>query len=1064
MFQETSNKYEFKYLTSDIKSHGLKHVYLPPVPAHDKILFKKENKFVRPTPSEGLAKAMKQQQIYADPSSPLFNPDFKNPMSHQIQQWEDTEWERTTDGIWFWKNGKPIFLTPFHYWYLTAWLTYFGHPLFRTSDLEICYALQYCEEDPDCYGMLLNTIRRYGKSSIMGAWIVYRTTRNYNHYAGMQGEKTTKIAPFYQQMVLKPFRKLPYYFKPTFDTNSTQAKEIRLEKSRTRGSVSKKARIAELQNDVEELESVIDYRASGEGEYDGSILNSYVGEEPGKCHPKGTKVRLFNGELKNVEDIVIGDQLRGDDNIPRDVLNTGHGVGKIFKITPNSKGEPWYVNEHHIISCKVSGGTPFKGYKKGDVVNISLKTYFSLSPKKQAHLMCYRVGVEYSAKLHGIHPYLLGLWLGDGSQMAAQITNEDQVVVDWLNKHYSISTARSKGKAQSIYIRGELINWLKTYQLYKNKHIPNRYLIDSRENRLQLLAGLIDTDGHRCVKPDRPNQRYYEITQKRKDLAYQIRELCLSLGFYASIYSKIATMKRKDGTVYRSTVYRVSIYGHDLYEIPCLIERKKMPRNLSTYNAKDPMVYGFKVEYDRIDDYYGFNIDGNHLYLLEDYIVTHNTLEANINERWKIVKPCLRKGRSIRGKAFMGTTVEFMDVTNKGGKAYKKLFYESDFGERGKDGRTTSGLYAFFLPGDCAYEDFLDEFGDPLREDAKQSILLERETVKNNPKDLSDLIRKYPLYVKEIFYISTDRCVFNAQILQDRLSDLNMNTTPLADKVEFYWQNNVRFSKVLWRHNPQFGWAHVTELLEKADANRVVTKSVKSIIKYFPEGNEKHRAGVDPVDHGVVVEGKSGDEEMVTTRRSRPVMFVKRMYDTAIDGPLNQEILEERARIKYPYKTNKRILMMDARPYDPNVYYERALMICWFYGCSVQVEDQKPGLKNWFYLNNCEGFLQQKYVPISDTKKKNPYTEGTPASTLSINEYTDALAYDIEYFGHNECFKELLEDLLLFNPKKTTEYDYSVAAGWTELACKIRQRMEVKKLIDIKDLMPMFDESGMPVN
>jgi hypothetical protein len=453
-------------------------------------------------------------------------------------------------------------------------------------------------------------------------------------------------------------------------------------------------------------------------------------------------------------------------------------------------------------------------------------------------------------------------------------------------------------------------------------------------------------------------------------------------------------------------------------------------------------------------------------YVLNSYIGEEpgKTLEANINERWKIVKPCLRKGRAIRGKAFMGTTVEFMDVTNKGGKAYKKLFYESDFGDRGKDGRTKSGLYAFFLPGDCAYEDFLDEWGFPMREQAKQSILLEREAVKDNPKDHSDLVRKYPLYVKEIFYISTDRCVFNATILQDRLSDINMSAIPFVSKVEFYWEGGVRFSKVLCRHNPIMGWAQVSTLPPPEECNKVSSRIVGGQRKYSPEGDDNHRAGVDPVDHGVVIEGRGGDEEMATTRRSRPVMFVKRMYDSTIDGPMHQEILEQRAKDKFPYKTNQYVLMMDTRPNDPNVMYERALMICWFYGCSVQVEDQKPGLKNWFHLYDCENFLQQKYVAISDTKKQNTFLEGTPASTLSINEYTDAKAFYIEYFGHTIPFRELIEDDLVFNPKKTTEFDYSVASGWVELACKIRPKKAPLVYLDVGEFLPMFDREGMIVN
>lgn len=721
MFQKTGNPYVFKFLQTGITGPGIPCVYLPELPSEDKILFKKEQKFIRPEMPEHLKKEVKKWRLKLDESSNHYDPDYVSPYAFEIQHWEDTEWERSTDGVWFWNNGTPTYITGFYYWYLTAWQTYFGYPIFRVSDVEITYWIQYWEEDPDCYGGLLNTIRRYGKSSLMGGWATYRTTRNYNHYCGMQGEKDDKIAKFYTQMILQPFKKLPYYYKPLFDTNTQQKSEIRFERSAVRG---KKAATQDLDEDNESLESIIEYRPSGESEYDGYILNSYVSEEPGKL------------------------------------------------------------------------------------------------------------------------------------------------------------------------------------------------------------------------------------------------------------------------------------------------------------------------------------------------------LNANIYERWKIVKPCLRKGRAIRGKSFQGTTVEFMDVTNKGGKAYKKLFYDSDFDDRGPDGRTKTGLYAAFLPGDCAYEDFLDDWGFPMREAAKNSILTERESSKNNPKDHSDLIRKYPLYIKEIFYINTDKCVFNATILQDRLSIINMSKEPLTSKFDVFWENGKRFTKVKWRHNPVNGFAQACWLPDKEDEMNLTSKKIiGGVEKFFPANTAKFGAGVDPVDHRLIIEGKSsGDDEVVNTRRSRPVMFIKRKYDSSIDGVYDQALLEKRRDEKYPYKTNRNVVMMDTRTSDPFVYYERALMLAWLFGCEVQVEDQKPGLKNYFYLNNCEGFLQGTYVPESNTKRINPYSEGTPASTLMINEYTEAKAWSIEYFGHCICFREQIEDDLVFNPRKTTEHDYSVADGWTDLACKMAPKNKPKPKAKIESFLPMVDQFGNPMN
>lgn len=878
----------------------------------------------------------------------------------------------------------------------------------------------------------------------------------------MQGEDNTKIGDFYNKMILSPFYKLPYYFQPRYDTNTLQKKGIVFSDPPRRGK-RKKIKSGEV------LNSSIEYRTSEAGKYDQAVLHTFVNEEPGKCHPAGTKIRMFDGSVKNVEDIQIGDQVRGDDNEPRVVLNTGNGYGKIYKIQPVSKANPWYVNEDHILSCKISSSDLFKGLKKGDVINLDINNYLSRTPNNRKHLMCYRVGVEYPHRYHHIDPYFLGIWLGDGSHSDRSVASMDFEIVDWLRSYaikmnYKFSEVET-GERCKVYRVGNGKNGIRNVfqqkHLLGNKHIPKDYMIDSRENRLKLLAGLLDTDGCRDL---RKGARSYEITQKRKKLAEQIQELCRSLGFQASFNPKKATMKRKDGTRYECEVYRVNIFGRQLHEIPCLIERKKMPPLGSTWNVKDPSVYGFKIEYDRDDYYYGFNITGNRLYLLEDYTVTHNTLACNIDQRWRTVKPCLRRGKFIRGKAFFGTTCEFMDVVDKGGRAYKKLCYESDYNVRGKDGRTRSGLYAALMPGDCILEGFIDEYGFPQRDAARQWILDERDAVRDNPKDYSELVRKYALNWNEFFFINAERCEFNATILQDRVATLQGTVGSTVRRCNLSWENGVRFSRIVISDDPDNGWAKFGSLIDKELFNNVGQRQENGRTVYFPKNDSIFASGVDPIDHGVVVQTQIKGDEFTSYRRSRPVLFVKRKYDSSIDGQLNQDLLEQRAREKYPYKTGRYVFMMDTRPNDPNVFFERGLMILWVFGVSCNVENQKPGFINWLKNAGCGDFVLNKYVPVANRARPGDLVDGTPASTMVIQEYTSLLATDVEYFGHTYPFIEQPQDLLQFSPLNTTEYDYSVAMGNTELACIMRPKNISAPLINLEDIMPMFDRYGNPVN
>src|SRR5678816_1006645 len=109
MFQKTDNPYSFKYLITGITGPGIEQVYLPLVPSEDKILFKKENKFVLEELPEHLRKADREKNS----GKPISKQHEK-----EITEWEDKEWERSENGIFFWNNGIITYITGFYYWVL----------------------------------------------------------------------------------------------------------------------------------------------------------------------------------------------------------------------------------------------------------------------------------------------------------------------------------------------------------------------------------------------------------------------------------------------------------------------------------------------------------------------------------------------------------------------------------------------------------------------------------------------------------------------------------------------------------------------------------------------------------------------------------------------------------------------------------------------------------------------------------------------------------------------------------------------------------------------------------
>ncbi len=345
----------------------------------------------------------------------------------------------------------------------------------------------------------------------------------------------------------------------------------------------------------------------------------------GKCLAKGTKVLMYDGSLKNVESVKVGDLLMGDDSTPRKILSLAHGREEMYWVRQN-KGIDYRVNKSHILSLKRSRNE-WK-HKHGDVLNISVKEYIKKSSKFKSNYKGYKVPVKFMEKKLTIEPYFMGLWLGDGRKSDVRIATKDKEIVEYLREYakrlnlmlvkskkskkcsmYAISSGQAGGKKENPSLQAEI----RRLGLINNKHITRDYLINSTQNRLELLAGLIDSDGYYDK-----NCNGFEITQKDFNLAKDIKFLADSLGFRTSLISKMAKIKSID---FECEVYRVRIFG-DIDRVPVKIKRKRA----KAWSAKRSWNQtGISVEFDKIDEYFGFEIDGNSLFLLEDMTVTHNT-------------------------------------------------------------------------------------------------------------------------------------------------------------------------------------------------------------------------------------------------------------------------------------------------------------------------------------------------------------------------------------------------------------------------------------------------------
>ncbi len=391
------------------------------------------------------------------------------------------------------------------------------------------------------------------------------------------------------------------------------------------------------------------------------------------CEDPNTKVIMHDLTIKLLKDIKVGDKVMGDDFAPRTVLSTKRGRSEMYRVHQSS-AEDYFVNDAHILTLKKSesakldrGGLTKAGtYRRphgrypdyDDIADINVLDYANKSKHFRENFRGFKVGsIPYPNKNVLIDPYLLGVWIGDGTATAPNITNGDKEVIEWITEYCKNNNQRLEVEDQTgallLRIVGEnlrekggnpFLNGLKAYGLLGNKHIPQEYISNSEEVRLRLLAGILDTDGYM-------NRNGYEVTQKSKHLAEQIKYVADTLGYRTSINEKRASIDGKDYGAY----YRVNING-DTWRIPCKVERKRVKESECRKN-KDWHLSQISIEPAGIGDWCGIVLDGNHRYLHADGTVTHNSGKSFETSRF-IERLTFERGHKILFSRYTMTSAD----------------------------------------------------------------------------------------------------------------------------------------------------------------------------------------------------------------------------------------------------------------------------------------------------------------------------------------------------------------------------------------------------------------------
>ena len=366
-------------------------------------------------------------------------------------------------------------------------------------------------------------------------------------------------------------------------------KQMKIKRPKKEGydqvNVEFKGELRDIQKEVRK-EVIDDLNKQGTG-----ILS--LGTGGGKCHAYNTKILMFDGSFKKVQNIKSGDYLMGDDSTPRLVNNTTSGIEMMYKIKSSGDDDFKYiVNESHILTVYDRFTNKVVDEPLKEIINHHHPNrYYGVKTK-----------VNFPAKHVIINPYLFGILCTQKIKSTTFYTkNKD--IINRIAKYHHVST----------YYNIHTITDIKHLNKY---NLINDYICNNVSVRQLVLAGIIDLIGkyHNC------DRQYYTIHLLDHIILERILFLARTLGISGKFTSR----------------YSIKLFGIELYYIPLVVNNKKyMIPNERYLRRDDIQVYPIEIKKLFLNKYYGFTIDGNHRYLLENTTVTHNTI-TSINITTKI--------------------------------------------------------------------------------------------------------------------------------------------------------------------------------------------------------------------------------------------------------------------------------------------------------------------------------------------------------------------------------------------------------------------------------------------
>jgi len=343
----------------------------------------------------------------------------------------------------------------------------------------------------------------------------------------------------------------------------------------------------------------------------------------GKAESIFTKLLTPTG-IKMFGDLKVNDYVYGSDGNPTKIINTyPQGELPLYEITFKD-GRSTQCSYEHLWNV-------YKGDNK-EQITIDSNEIFRLMDLKY---YSKRLWIPLSKPINfnkeynfNIDPYLMGVYLGDGTTMAESIgiSSNDNHIIEKIKNIIDIDDMDIKYKSKYDYIiksrftgENEYLTELKQYNLFKvksdKKFIPKEMMNSTIQNRWDLLTGLIDSDGY-CGKHG--TLQYYTTSEQLKN---DVIDLVRSLGGIATSKDKQTYCNGKKGLPSYDIMIKINP------ENGLNISPNKKNVEIFNNRIKIPKLKIESIKKIHKEECMCIKVEAkDHLYLTKDFIVTHNTL------------------------------------------------------------------------------------------------------------------------------------------------------------------------------------------------------------------------------------------------------------------------------------------------------------------------------------------------------------------------------------------------------------------------------------------------------